>query len=93
MSYEEFVSRLPEGSKKPSSNEFVIINLVYGCHPCIRNDRGKDQIAELYIEYGMRIIYDMRETAKRAGEIEDDIRRKRQEIEELEREYKELAMR
>lgn len=91
MLYEEF-ARLPVTRQKPSAKEFEVIDLVYNYHPCITADRGKDQIAGLYSEYGMRIIYDMRETAKRAGEIEDDIRRKRQEIEELEREYKELAM-
>ncbi|MCM1525164.1 MAG: hypothetical protein NC120_11990 [Ruminococcus sp.] len=94
MMYEEFTARLPEGTKLPTAEQYEIIEEVYSTHPLFDEATGiKDKIAELYSKYGMRIICDMRETAKRAGEIKDDIQKKRREIEELKHEYKELSMR
>lgn len=94
MMYEEFTAKLPEGTRPPTAEQYKIIEEVYATHPLFDETVGiKDKIAEIYSKFGMRIICDMRETAKRAGEIKDDIRKKRHEIEELEREYKELAMR
>lgn len=89
----EFNNRLPEGVRNPTDEEYSIIEEVYNTHPLFDDHvSAKDKIAELYSKYGMRIICDMRETAKRAGEIKDDIRKKRREIEELKHEYKELSM-
>lgn len=94
MLYEEFTARLPEGVKKPTADEYDIINLVYDYHPSIsQGSNGRDQIAMLYSTFGMRIIMDMQETAKRSEEIRDELVRKRREIYDLEREYKELTMR
>lgn len=93
MLYEEFTARLPEGAKLPTAEQYEIIEEVYGTHPLFDDHvSAKDKIAELYSKYGMRIICDMRETAKRAGEIKDEKRRLMLQIEELDREYKELAM-
>lgn len=92
MLYEEF-ARLPVTRQKPSAKEFEVIDLVYNYHPCITADRGKDQIAGLYSEYGMRIIYDMQETAKRVKEIICRREEFEHELADIEREYRELTMR
>lgn len=94
MMYEEFTAKLPEGTKPPTAEQYKIIEEVYATHPLFDEAVGiKDKIAEIYSKYGMRLICDMRETAKRAGEIKDEKRRLRIQSEELDREYKELAMR
>ncbi len=41
---------------------------------------GKDQIAELWVHFGMRVIRDMVPTAKRAEELEAQIRHLRIEL-------------
>lgn len=93
MMYDEFTARLPEGTRPPTAEQYEIIEKVYSAHPLFDEAAGiKDKIAEIYSKFGMRLICDMLETAKRAGEIKDDILKKRREIEELEREYRELAM-
>ena len=89
----EFNSRLPEGVRKPTAEEYEIINLVYDYHPCISHNDGKDQIAMLYSTFGMRIIMDMQETAKRSEEILNRKSNLQRELVELDQEYKELAMR
>lgn len=93
MMYSEFTAKLPDGTKPPTEAEYKIIEEVYNTHPLFDDATDtKDRIAEIYSKYGMRIICDMQETAKRAREIKDEIVRKRREIYELEREYKELTM-
>lgn len=93
MLYEEFTDHLSEGIRKPTAEEYEIIEEVYATHPLFDDAVGiKDRIAEIYSKFGMRIICDMRETAKRAGEIKDEKRQLRRRIEELDREYEELAM-
>ena len=89
MTDTEFYSRLPEGTKKPTDKDFDVIDFVYCYHPSIDPVKGKDQIAKLYSEFGMRIIWDMFDTAKRAQEIDidNDRRHLRLQIEELDKEY------
>ncbi len=92
MTDTEFLSRLPEGTWKPTDKEFEAIQFVYNYHPSIHPSEGKNQIAMLYSTFGMRIIADMYATAKRAQEIEDERRKLRLRLQELEREAEELAM-
>lgn len=92
MTDTEFIARLPEGAKIPTKEEFETIQFVYNYHPAIHPSAGKSQIAKLYSEFGMRIICDMLETAKRAQEIEDEKRQLRQQLSALEREYEDLSM-
>lgn len=91
MTYSEFFMKLKDGVRKPTEKEFEVIDFVYKYHPsiCHRTD-GKEKIAMLYTTFGMRIIYDMRETTKRAQEIEQERRELRRRLEELEREAEEL---
>lgn len=88
MTDTEFLMHLPEGTKAPTDEDFELIQFVYNYHPCIDPARGKKQIAMLYSTFGMRIILDMQETAKRAQEIENERRYLRARINELDDEYK-----
>lgn len=47
----------------PTTDEMKIIEYVYMYYPSISNIDGKNQIAYLYVNFGMRIIWDMRNTA------------------------------
>lgn len=92
MTDTEFLNRLPEGTRKPTESEFDTIQFVYNYHPAIHPSEGKNQIAMLYSTFGMRIICDMFETAKRAQEIEDERRQLKLRLQELMQEEEELAM-
>ena len=94
MTDTEFLSRLPEGTRKPSEKEFEAIQFVYDYHPSIRRYpvEGKDQIAMLYSTFGMRIIRDMYETSKRTQELEDERRQLKARLNAVERELEELSM-
>lgn len=92
MTDTEFISRLPEGARIPTESEFDTIQFVYNYHPAIHPSEGKNQIARLYSEFGMRIICDMYETAKRAQELESERRRLKARLREIEQEEEELAM-
>ena len=92
MTDTEFLNRLPAGTKKPTDKEFEAIQFVYNYHPSIHPVEGKNQIAMLYSTFGMRIIADMYETTKRAQEIDEERRKLRHRLQELEREAEELAM-
>lgn len=91
MTRQEFLNHLPDGARAPSEQEYEIIDFVYNYHPSIYHVEGKKQIARLYSEFGMRIILDMQETAKRMKEISDEIRSLRARIDELEDERQELS--
>lgn len=92
MTDTEFLNRLPEGTRKPTESEFDTIQFVYNYHPAIHPSEGKNQIAMLYSTFGMRIIMDMFDTAKRAQEIDDERRRLHNRLKELEKEDELLAM-
>ena len=93
MYKQEFEIRL-EGLKGHAvsvpDEDYDIIEKVYTFHPSISETDGKDQIARLYLEYGMSIIRDMKPRAalmeKKEEELRDVQARTRQlqiEIEEI----------
>lgn len=94
MTREEFELRLPDCARKPSDKEFEIIQFVYNYHPAFNLDctNAKEKAANLYFEYGMRVICDMQETAKRMQEIKDEQRSLRRRLDKLKDEADELAM-
>lgn len=67
--------------------EYEAIATVYTFHPSISETEGKKQIASLYDTYGIRIITDMLPTANKAREYEEQITKKRHELEELQEEF------
>lgn len=53
--------------------EMNIIQTVYTFHPAINNVGGKDQIAKLYLEYGMSVITDMLPRAERLMMLDQEL--------------------
>lgn len=94
MTREEFEMRLPDCTRKPSDEDFSVIQEVYNYHPAFNCNcsNPKEKIANLYFEYGMRVICDMQETAKRMQEIESEQRALRIKLDRLKEEAQELAM-
>ena len=87
MTRQEFNERCAVGV---SDQEYKKIEFVYTWHPSISETQGKDQIAMLVATFGMRIIEDMLPTAEKAKELEDKRMCLRQELENLNDEYRKL---
>ena len=92
MTKEEFVERLPRETRAPSDVEYEVIEFVYTYHPSISATDGKNQIAMLYSTFGMRIIFDMLETANRSQKIEEERLELRNRLLELDRLSEALSM-
>jgi hypothetical protein len=73
-----------------TNEEFEVIQYVYNFHPCISEVRGKKEIAELYKKFGLRVIKDMTETAKKADELEQLIHDYEYKLQQLKIEYQDL---
>jgi hypothetical protein len=73
-----------------TDKEYETIETVYTFHPSISETEGKKQIANLFDNFGFRIIADMLPTAVKAREYEGLIAKKRHELEELQEAYNEL---
>lgn len=43
MMYDEFINRLPEGTRHPTASEYKEIELVYACHPSISGSGHRDR--------------------------------------------------
>lgn len=94
MMYNEFINCLTEGVRRPNNNEYSVIEQVYASHPSIseRGHEGQEQIARLYSEFGMRIIYNMLPTAREAERLRTEIISARNRVERITEELKELSM-
>lgn len=73
-----------------TSSDYEKINHVYTWHPSISETNGKEQIAELYKQYGMSIILQMTEAADYGMKIEQDIADLRKQMNELDERYNDL---
>ena len=76
MMKSEFEKKLSERTGKQvsiSNEDYSKIEYVYTWHPSLDPVHGKDQIARLYDEFGMRIIIDMMETAAEAESLDNDM--------------------
>lgn len=89
MTRQEFNDRL-SSCKVVSDEAYKIIEFVYNHHPIIDPVKGKEQIAMLFDNFGMRIIKDMLPTAERAKELEEKIREARHVMHTLEKELNDL---
>jgi len=74
-----------------TDKEYEAIETVYTFHPAISETEGKQQIASLYDTFGFRIIADMLPTAIKAKEYEEQIARKKHELEELQESIENLG--
>lgn len=94
MTREEFIEMAIKAGydleEKITDSDWNDIQYVYTFHPSISNSNGKQQIVLLVGTFGMRIIKDMKSTAKKAEDLEEQIRQARSELETLEEDYKEL---
>lgn len=87
MMRQEFEQRI---GSTISDKDYDLIELVYTWHPAISNADGKNQMASLYMNYGMTVIKDMvaRSIAvcdldKRLREAESKVAAIQEEIEGL----------
>lgn len=88
MNKQEFEARLHGGMV--SDRDFAKILEVYNSHPSIDAVKGKDQIAELYEKFGMRIIEDMLPTAREAAAMIDEMRSLNIKLDKLKDAYEKL---
>lgn len=65
MTKQEFEKRI---GAEISQKDYSIVEHVYTWHPSISEAEGKEQIAELYKSFGMPIIKNMMEAAKKNTE-------------------------
>ena len=78
------VQEFQERANRPFTKEdYEIIEKVYMFHPSVDPVKGKDQIAELFNIFGMRVILDMLPTAKKAEELDDEIRETKHKLDSL----------
>lgn len=80
------------GKKKLTidDSDYEIIEVVYTFHPAISNVRGKEQIALVYITFGMTVINDMLPRAIKARELENKISQAKAAYNAAMAEYNEL---
>lgn len=93
MTYQEFINLLPEDTRIPTEKEYKVIERVYVWHPSIRENahEGQEQmIARLYSEFGMRIIYDMEDTARKMESLKEARDKAKKALEDVEKEIVEL---
>lgn len=78
MTREEFekscIEVKPMDTKRPTDEEYKLIEYVYQFHPSISETEGKRQIASLYMDFGMSIIRDMKPRAEVMQKKEDVLR-------------------
>ena len=70
--------------------EYEVIETVYGFYPGIHHVKGKEQVAELYKTFGLRIFEDMLKRAEAIRDIEDEIIQCKKKIAELGNEQQSL---
>lgn len=82
MMKEEFENLI---GKTISKNEYDIIEFVYMWHPAINDVNGKQQMADIYKQYGMSLIRNMKEPASIMQLIlseEEKVNRKKENLRE-----------
>ena len=94
MTYDEFIHKCERmtGTKNVSvsDDDFKVIEFVYTYYPAISEVQGKEQIALLYMTFGMTVINDMKPRALKARELECKIAKARAEYDNAMNEYNEL---
>lgn len=93
MMRQEFEKRVEEIVGKsvyvrPSDHEWEAIHTVYQWHPVIKDVGGQQQIANIYINLGMTVIYDMLPRAKRFAWHEGRLAQANVEVDKIKREMK-----
>ena len=68
------------GHPVKSDEEYSTIEYVYTWHPAIGDVNGKVQIAKLYTDYGMTIIEDMVERARKMEKLDGELQAARGQV-------------
>ena len=71
---------LSKNSKRPTEDEYKLIEFVYNWHPC---NFSKENIAAFYDAYGITLFYDMEKRSRAAMERDLKIRDIEQQIKRL----------
>ncbi len=96
MMKSEFVSKVRDlgghiDEDELTKEDYGTIEFVYMYHPSVPEVNGKEAIARIWmLPGGMRIIRDMVATAEKAREIEDEERKIRAQISQLQSQLNEL---
>lgn len=96
MTKEEFIEKVNErlvleghpafDASDLDEDVFSVINTVYTFHPAIDDVHGKDQIADLYVDYGISVIRDMLLRAERMKKLEKQYENIRSSLADLQKE-------
>jgi hypothetical protein len=89
IEFTDLVCEMNPEYKTFTQEEFEIIQTVYNYYPSINDKRD---IAELYVKHGMILIKDMHPRSLEIEILEDVIRIKRFELDELKEKMKELEV-
>ncbi len=73
-----------------SDEEYSTIEYVYTWYPTISETGGKDQIADLYVSFGMPLIEDMVERAGQMEKLETELGVARNQVTIVQNRIKEL---
>lgn len=88
MQKHEFEERI---ERTVTDEQYKIIEAVYMWHPSIRNTSGKDEVAELFKSFGMTIFHDMLPRAKKAQELDEQLRVAQRAVAKIQEEIEELS--
>lgn len=86
----EVCESLGQTFRSPNIEEMKLIDYVYMYHPCISSNKGRGQIAYLYVCFGMRLIRDMESTARVMENYEIKQRKLREELKALDGEMEDF---
>lgn len=94
MTREEFenscIKTKPQDNKRPTEEEYKLIEYVYTFHPAISEVEGKEQIATLYLNFGMSLIRDMKPRAELMEKKEKELRVAREALRKVQEEITEI---
>lgn len=94
MTREEFenscIKIKPQDNKHPTEAEYKLIEYVYTFHPAISEVEGKEQIATLYLDFGMSLIRDMKPRAELMEKKEKELRAAREVLRRVQEEIAEI---
>lgn len=68
--FDKIVSKKIGAEFMVPDHEYKVIETVYAFHPSIKDNGGKEQVADLYVNYGYIIFLDMLPRAKVMENIE-----------------------
>ena len=95
MTKQEF-ERILNYGKRDSDKKYItieeyrLVEKIYTFHPSISETQGKAQVADLYDVFGIRVFKDMEPTADKARQLEDEIHKKKYELNGLLDKYHDL---